>query len=670
MRRFSISAIICVIMLSVTPMFADVKMPQLFSDNMVLQRDADIKIFGFAAPGEKITITLSNQKATAVADQTGSWIVKLKPMKAGGPYTIVIQGNNKITLSNVLIGEIWIGSGQSNMEWVVKNTTNSSIEISNAAFPGIRLFTVKKKTLFAPTNDADAVQWAECSPSNVGGFSAVLYYYGRMLHQRLGVPVGLIHTSWGGTPAEAWTPMEGFNDEELKVFQERFVQMTNSYANKSTKAQDDYAKKLKTWEDSQRVKDPGNKGFDLGYAKADFNDASWKTMKLPTTIESAGLNIDGALWFRKTVDIPQSWAGKDLMLCIGAVDDIDVTYFNGTQAGTTGKEVSNWYMAQRRYKIAASSVKAGKAVIAVRMFDDFGGGGLTGPDAEMKLYPVSAPKEALALTGDWKYIIEFQTAPLTAKGPRPAEPVQRPQNIPAALYNAMIAPLTNFAIRGAIWYQGESNAGRSYQYRKLFRTMIETWRKAWNIGDFPFYFVQLANYMKKNPTPVESGWAELREAQTMTLSLTNTGQAVIIDVGEEKDIHPKNKQDVGRRLALQALKKTYGKRVASSGPMYRSMQIENDAIRVSFDYVAGGLTLYGANELTGFAVAGADKVFYWASAVIESNTVLVKSPNVPKPVAVRYAWADNPDASLYNTALLPACPFRSDDWPGRTISNK
>ncbi|MEK6793728.1 MAG: sialate O-acetylesterase [Spirochaetota bacterium] len=654
--------------------FPAVSLPSIFGNNMVFQREKPVRVFGFAAPGESVSVTIGKETVSVTAADDGSFTAVLKPRPAGGPFTVTVKGSNTITLTNVLFGEVWIGSGQSNMEWPVIRTIDFSNEISNANFPALRLFTVKKKVLMSPTNDADVIGWASCSPSNVGGFSATLFYFGRELHERLKVPVGLVHTSWGGTPAESWTSMEGFDDDpELAIFRTRFVQMTNALTKKDNKQEMIvYQKKLAAWEDSQRLKDPGNKGFGRGYARADLDDASWQTMMLPQAWENAGLAIDGALWFRKTIDIPASWNNKDLVLAIGAVDDFDVTYFNNFEVGATGTNVTNWWAYPRRYSVPATQVKQGKAIIAVRAFDNYGGGGLVGPAGEMKIFPKDAPKDAIALTGTWRYFIEMQAKPREPRGQRPVGPadISRPQNIPSSLFNAMIAPLTNFVIRGAVWYQGESNAGRAYQYRKLFAAMIKDWRKRWGIGDFPFYFVQLANYMAKTPAPGECAWAELREAQTMTLSLPATAMAVIIDVGEASNIHPWNKQAVGRRLAYPALKNIYGMRVSSSGPLYRSMSVEGSAIRINFDYVSGGLSVYGTNDLYGFSIAGDDKKFHWATAVIESNTVVVKSPRVPNPVAVRYGWANNPDVSLYNTAYLPASPFRTDSWPGLTINNK
>jgi len=415
--------------------------------------------------------------------------------------------------------------------------------------------------------------------------------------------------------------------------------------------------------------DPGNKGEALGYAATSFDAADWKMMKLPQTIEAAGLDIDGAVWFRKEVEVPASWAGKDLLLSLGPIDDFDVTYFNGARVGAMGSEIQNSYAVPRRYKVYGSVVRAGRNLIAVRVFDRGGSGGFTGVQEQMSLAPAAGRKtDAVALAGDWRYKVELALEPKKPDwGTRPNPPGANNQNSPTVLFNAMIAPLTPYAIRGAIWYQGESNAGRAYQYRTLFPAMIRNWRAAWGEGNFPFYFVQLANWQPMKPQPGESEWAELREAQMMTLREPHTGMAVIIDIGDTKDIHPRNKADVGHRLAVRALADTYSQKIEPSGPLYEAQSIEGNKIRIKFKHVDGGLTTAGAGPPEGFAIAGADHKFHWAEARIDGDNVVVWSNEVPQPVAVRYGWADNPDCNLYNKADLPASPFRTDDWPGVTI---
>jgi len=491
---------------------ADVKLPAIIGSNMVLQADMKAPIWGWADPGEKVTVTLGGRKAGATADKDGKWQVRLEAMKAGaGPLEMTVAGKNTLKLTNILVGEVWICSGQSNMAMSVKSSRDSDKEIAEAKYPRIRLFMVAKATAGTPQADCKG-QWVECSPQTVPGFSAVGYFFGRELHKDLGVPVGLIGSNWGGTPAEAWTSREGLeSDPDLKVIYDRWKQNA-----------DNYSKALEAWEKTKE------------------------------------------------------------------------------------KSLADW-------KAAADKAKAeGK----------------------------QAPR---------------QPAP-------PNDPAQSP-NFPTSLYNGMIAPLIPLGIRGAIWYQGESNAGRPMEYRKLFPAMITDWRKHWGEGEFPFLFVQLANFMARKAEPTDSNWAALREAQTMTLALPKTGQAVIIDIGEANDIHPKNKQDVGKRLALAALAGTYGKDVVYSGPMYESMKVEGERVHLKFKHVGGGLVAKGGDKLTGFAVAGEDKKFVWADARIDGDTIVVSAKDVAKPVAVRYAWADNPECNLYNKADLPACPLRTDDWP-------
>ena len=504
---------------------ADVALHPLFTDHMVLQRDMKVPVWGTASTGEKIRVSLATSEtamkacrlAATKADADGNWMVKLKRLKAGGPYFLTVSGeSNRVTVSDVLVGEVWIGSGQSNMQMAVSSSNNAAEEIAGASFPSMRLFYVPRMVADTPRKTVDAV-WQECTPETVPGFSAALYFFGRHLHNELNVPLGLIHTSWGGTPAESWTSIE-----QLQTLP-------------------DCAPLLERWD-------------------------------------------------KILADYPQAAAEHE-------------------------KKLEEW-------KAAAEKAKA-----------------------------------------------EGNEAPAQPRGPHGPDSPHRPAN----LYNAMIAPLVPYGIRGAIWYQGESNASRAYQYRSLFPAMIEDWRESWDQPgkrrDFPFYFVQLANWRERKPEPEPSDWAELREAQTMTLSLKNTGMAVIIDIGDEKDIHPKNKQDVGKRLALNALNQVHGQDVPCSGPMYAGMKIQGNRAVLRFKHTDGGLVAKGG-ALTGFAIAGSDQQFVWADATIQGDTVVVSSDKVAEPVAVRYAWADNPECNLYNGADLPASPFRTDDWPGITVDSK
>ena len=633
-----------------------IKLPALFCDHMVLQREKPLPVWGWAEPGEAIAVSIAGQCARTVAGSDGRWKVTLPALPVGGPFEMTI---NDVTLRDVLVGEVWIGSGQSNMQFNVGSVDNSGQEIDAANFPRIRLFTVP--TVAALEIQDDVVgNWSVCTPQTVGGFSAALYFFGRELHQKLGVPIGLIHSSWGGTVAEAWTSRESM----LAVPEIRDIVEDYEANLPLLQAQmAEYEATLKCWND-ELPKDPGNTGLSLGWADLGFDASNWDVMVVPSTWAQAGLDMSGVLWFRREVEVPDSWAGQDLMLRIGACDKSDTTYFNGVEVGAMSyyDDLNTW-CTPRAYPVPGKLVQAGKNVITSRIYSHCFAGGLLGPETEMRLEAPGVPgAEPIALNGCWQYAIEHNFGKRKELPAQPLGPGNA--NSPHTLYDGMIAPLIPYAIRGAIWYQGESNAARATQYRVLFRTLIRDWRKQWGQGDFAFYFVQLANYMASavKQQPADSDWAELREAQTLALQEPNTGMAVITDIGDPVDIHPRNKQDVGLRLALNALAQTYGQPVEYSGPMYKAMQVEGGAIRICFDHVAGGL-IAKDGKLPGFAIAGEDKHFVWAEARIDGDSVVVSSPQVPAPVAVRYAWEDNPPCSLYNAAGLPASPFRTDDWP-------
>jgi sialate O-acetylesterase len=586
-------------------------------------------------------------------------------LSAGGPLELTVKGNNLLTIRNVLVGEVWLCSGQSNMEWPLINTVGGAETVAEAKYPEIRLFQVEHHTSASPLTDVEG-HWVVTTPDDAAHFSAVGYFFGRELYQQLKVPVGLIHSSWGGTPAEAWTSHEAMlSSPELKPILDRYESSLNALP----QAKEAYARALAEWEEKNLYIDAGNKGEALGYADPATATADWSRMDLPKQFETAGLLIDGAVWFRKVLELPESWAGKELALNLPPIDDYDVTYFNGTKVGSIGRETPNSYGVPRKYVVPGSLVRAGRNVIAVRVFDSAGEGGFSRGGA-MSIGPAGgAESDAMSLRGVWDYKVELALEPKHPDwGTRPEAVGVSNQNNPSVLYNAMIAPLVPFAIRGVIWYQGESNAGRAYQYRTLFPIMIRDWRKAWG-SELPFYFVQLANWHANRAEPDESDWAELREAQMLTLREPHTGMAVTIDIGDENELHPRNKLDVGRRLAAWALAGTYGRKVVPSGPLFDRYTIEGDKVLIHFKYGAGLKTIDGG-PVKGFALAGADRKFVWADARIEGDTVVVSSPKILKPVAVRYGWADNPIANLYNYAGLPTSPFRTDDWPGVTTARR
>ena len=654
----SLALVLLLILLSTV--YAEVKVPALISDQMVLQQGRKIRLWGTAQPGEKVTVSFAGETATTEAGADSRWQVHLGPYKAGGPYILKITGKNRLTFHNVLVGEVWVCSGQSNMEWPLMKAAHGVAETAQANHPQIRLFTVKRNTAIEPRDDVEG-HWSVCSPKTAGEFSAVGYFFGRELHQKIKTPIGLIHTSWGGTPAEAWTSHSALaSHPELKAMADSY---DKALAN-LPQAKREYEQKWADWERQNFYQDSGNKGFAMGFAKLNLTGETWQKMELPQYWERTGLDVDGSIWFRKEVDIPKSWAGKDLFLRLGAIDDFDTTYFNEVKVGSTGGETPNYYAHPRKYKIPASIIRPGRNIIAVRVFDHFASGGFGAEPGEMSLSigdTRGAP--AISLDGLWDYKIEQAFAPkkIDFREAPAAPPGTGNSSTPSVLYNGMVAPLVPYTMRGVIWYQGESNVGRAGQYKELFPTMIRDWRRAWGQGDFPFLFVQLANYLKTKPEPGESGWAELREAQLMTLKEPQMAMAVAIDVGEATDIHPRNKKDVGHRLALAALAKVYGQDLEFSGPIYDSFQVEKNKIRLSFKHAESGLMTKNGEEVKGFAIAGADRRFVWAKGKIEKDTVVVWSDEIAHPVAVRYAWADNPVCNLYNGAGLPASPFRTDN---------
>jgi sialate O-acetylesterase len=655
---------LCILPLLAPRAQAEVRVPSIIGDNMVVQQGRKARVSGTAEPGENVTVTFAGRTQRTIANGQGHWQVFPGSLKAGGPFILKIAGSNTLTFKNVLIGDVWICSGQSNMEWPLVNAIGGTEAIAQANYQEIHYFIVQKNTAASPLDDVKG-HWVVTTPEQVGQFSAVGYFFGRELYQRLKIPLGLIQTSWGGTPAEAWTSHDALASvHPLRPILERYQNSLRTLPERRA----DYERALAEWERNNIYEDPGNKGEALGYADPALNPADWTWMNLPQFFETAGLAIDGAVWFRKEIDLPASWGGKDLALNLTAIDDFDITYFNGRRVGATGKDTPNSYLMQRRYKVPGSLVRSGRNVIAVRVFDRAGEGGFGRTDL-MSLAPVGAKEnEAISLTGPWSYKVELALEPKRPDyGSRPELPGPTNQNSPSVLYNAMIAPLKPYAIRGAIWYQGESNAGRAYQYRTLFPTMIRDWRAAWGHGDFPFYFVQLPNWQLAKSEPEESEWAELREAQTMTLRTPQTGMAVTIDIGDPNDLHPRNKLDVGKRLAAWALAETYHKKVESSGPLYNSFSVRDDKIRIKFSHLGGGLKTPDGGPPKGFAIAGADRKFVWAETRVEGDIVVVWNKDVARPVAVRYAWADNPVCNLYNQAGLPASPFRTDDWPGITL---
>ena len=632
---------------------AKVVLPSVFTDNMVLQQKTDITFYGDATKNKQLTVKTgwNGKEYHTEADGQGKWSLKIPTPAAGGPYEITFSDGKKLQLKNVMIGEVWFCSGQSNMEMPVAGwgkVMNYEQEIAEAAYPAIRLFQVKKNTSLAPLKEVESTLggWQECSSATVPEFSALAYFYARALWKELNVPIGVIDCTWGGTPAEAWTNHEtlrqvmGFREEMDKLERLGFD------PNRMEQA---YSEERAHWQSLFTEKDKGMENGKLCWTAPSLSEEDWQTISLPGYWEGKGLkDFDGIIWFRRSLEIPAEWAGKPLTLRLGMIDDEDITYFNGVEIARGAG-----YMTPRTYTIPAKLVKAGKAVLAVRVSDFGGEGGIHGKAEE--LY-VEADGKRISLAGDWKYRIG-----LSLKGfpPAPVSPIQS-SSYPTVLFNAMVKPWTAFPIKGVIWYQGEANVGRSEQYGDLFPALMTDWRRQWR-SNFPFYFVQLANFMESKKIQPNSEWAALREAQTKALKLDQVGMAVTIDIGLADDIHPKNKQEVGRRLALLALAGSYGKNVSSSAPVFQNYIIKGDKMELDFGQKQDGFKIKDTT-LKGFTIAGPDRVFYSAEAMVQNGKIIVSSPKVSVPLAARYGWADNPDCNLYGENGLPVAPFRTDCW--------
>jgi sialate O-acetylesterase len=644
----------------------------IFSNDMVVQRGVKVPVWGWTTPGELVKVNMYGSNDLVRADATGKWMAKIGPFKAGGPYVMRIEsppvvaemtegaicgmdgkcemspvvvtgGDKKAIFFNVMVGDVWICSGQSNMEMGI-GAIKAPEDVAKADNENIRFFTVPKSIQFEPQQTTNS-SWQVCTPKSIasggwGGFSAVGYLFGKNIQEDQKIPIGLIGTYWGGTVAEAWTSAEALNT--MPDFAEAIKNQNIAIENMKT-GMDDYNKRVDDW---WIKNDPGS----AARWEAVTVDKEWPIMSLPGLWESKGLpDFDGVVWFKKEINLTAKEATKDYIISLGPIDDRDVTWVNGEKVGG----MDTWNLA-RKYKVPAKLLKEGINVITIRVLDTGGGGGIYGQPGELSFNSNDGAAK-ISLAGDWKYRISIDLKKTAAF---PLQLSKNNPNAPTVLFNGMIAPIIPFPVKGAIWYQGESNCGRAIQYQKLLPTMIKDWRTRFGVGNFGFYIVQLANFMATKPEPTESAWAELREAQAITSQeIPKTGLALAIDIGMANDIHPINKQEVARRLALAAKAMTYGKKIEYSGPVMGHAAIGNGKIRVWFKH-AVGLTSLG-EPVKGFAIAGNDGKFVWADAVIERDTIVVSSPLVKYPTQVRYAWADNPICNLYNAAGLPAVPFRT-----------
>lgn len=620
---------------------SSVRCPSVFSDNMVIQQDINTAVWGNAKNTDRVVIEFAGTKTEALVSNTdGSWMAKLPVFSAGGPFEMKVKflgTNDSIIFHNVMIGEIWVASGQSNMQFSVPGVKDAPEEIKNAKYPGIRFIQVDCSMSNYPLNDMKG-RWREVNPVSVTGLSAVAYFFARQLHQDKKVAVGIIVSAWGGTPVEAWTSADMLSvipefRDSIRLYQQRkdnWLALYHAYVKNDS---------------SLRHSEQGEK---LGVQKINYKMDDWKNGELPLNTDSMKLGsgyFGGFIWLRKPFNLTEKKSsGKLYTKHVSGEMDV---YINGEKLG---KPVESDHL--RVYTIPKNVLRKGVNILAIRNLSFWVFGKIIG-DQKNDITFVANDGSKTVLDGKW-----FFNETIEPKFP--GIPAQK--DYPTSLYNAMINPVIPYGIRGVIWYQGESNSGEPAKYQSLFPLLINDWRIRWQLGSFPFLFVQLANFGQRNAEPVSDNWALLREAQTKTLSYPNTGMAVTIDIGDATNIHPKNKQDVGKRLYLAARKVAYKEDIVSSGPMYQNMKLEGNKIRISFSDTGGRLIAKESNSLKGFAVAGTDKLFYWANAVIEGATVVVSSDKVRHPVAVRYAWSTNPECNLYNKEDLPASPFRTDDW--------
>jgi sialate O-acetylesterase len=634
--------------------WAEVRLPAIVGSGMVLQRNEVVKVWGWAEPGEKVSVKFLKKNYSTITGKDGKWMVKLKPMNAGGPYTMEIKGNNVIVLNDILIGDVWVCSGQSNMtHYLGRHAERYAKEIAEANYPEIRQFYVPEKALLSgPIENVPDLKWVAADPKTVLDFTVIGYFFVKKLYDKYHVPMGIINTCVGGTPIEAWISEEGFKEfpDILKTVKQNqdtaYINGLNRQAMQSRKGDGSaFGPKKET--------DKGLTGSVKWYEPA-YQPLNWKRINIPGYWEDQGVrNLNGVVWYRREINVPKSMTGVEATVKLGRIVYADEFYINGQKVGNTTYEYP-----QRVYKIEANVLEPGKNLFVVRVTNQGGKGGFV-PD---KPYFLLAAGDTIDLKGDWYYRVGavFQYRRFMGTGGQMLRPVIAQQS-PTGLYNGMIAPYTNYAVKGFLWYQGESNADNPNEYKKLLPSIIKDWRNHWQLGDLTFLIAQLPNFMDVNYSPEESNWAEIREIQLETaLNTPNTGIGINIDLGEWNDIHPGNKKPVGERLALQAMKITYGEKdILSSGPIRKSARLEGNKIIISFDNVGTGLISGNGEELAHFAIAGEDGKYEWANAEIRNNEVVVWIDAIKNPKSVRYAWADNPDfANLYNKEGLPASPFQ------------
>ncbi|GAB3823270.1 sialate O-acetylesterase [Hymenobacter jeollabukensis] len=626
------------------PAYAAVRLPRLISDGMVLQRGTSVPVWGWADKGEAVTLSFQGKAYRATAGQDGKWQVQLPELKPGGPFTMIIKASNQLDLKDILVGDVWLCSGQSNMELPMARVRDKYPEVvAQATNPQIRQFDAPTRySNRGPQNDLPSGRWTAADPKSVLQFTAVGYFFAKELHAKYKVPIGLIRAAVGGSPAEAWLSADAL--KSFPVYEKRAQQIKDSLYVAGVQQQE-RARDV-AWYRNARQQDQGSAKGQTPWYLPTADASGWQPMRIPGYWSEQGLGpVNGVVWLRREIEVPASMVGQPARLELGTIVDADSVYLNGKFVGTTGYQYP-----PRKYELPATTLKPGKNLLVVRVINSAGRGGFT-PE---KTYELQAAGQKVDLRGEWQMRLGMKSEPLA--GPTFW------QWQPGVLYNGMVTPLAPYAVKGVIWYQGESNTKAPKEYLPLMTSLIGDWRRTWQQPNLPFLYVQLANFMAVKPQPTESSWAELRDQQRRTLAVPHTGMAVAIDLGEWNDIHPLDKATVGHRLALQAEREAYGEKVEASGPLYQGMKVSGNKVTLSFTELGGGLVAKGGGELKQFAIAGADQQWQWAQARIEGDKVVVWSEQVPNPVAVRYAWADNPEgANLYNKAGLPASPFRTSN---------
>ncbi len=631
------------------------KLASLFCDNAVVQRHQFIPVWGWCTPEQKVFVTLGKDKACTLSNDAGLFIVRMPPQSSHTPFELNVRvGDESITCQNLRSGEVWVASGQSNMEWKLVQCLELYADfIRNFNNPDISVFTVKQSAQIGGASNVTG-SWSLATPETAKDFSAVASFFANRLYEVLKVPVGIINASWGGTPIEAWSSYNVLSkNPEYGRFLEHYELDQQSL---------DFWSSFQASSNGSLIsilpKDTGNKGLENGWHKREWDEKEWRTAELPQTWQNIGHDYSGVFWFRKEVTIPNEWLGKPLQINLGAIDKQDIVYVNGIEIGRTGREFEEQYWnQQRQYTLPATANTHNTVSIAVRVYSFIYDGGMIGPARSMKLYPQTDSASAIPLSGTWMYCVEANLGKVVSRN----RLGHLSQHAPHILFDSMIRPLIPYSIRGAIWYQGEQNASMPENYLRKMKDLISDWRQHWGIGDFPFIITQLANFQPASPLQKNSKWAILRETQLKSTTLPNTGMAVTIDVGCGEDVHPHQKRPVGERLAQWALAKVYEQPMVAGSPLFTHCASEGNALRCFFENAGCGLTTSDAKPVHTLYVAGLDRVYHPATSVLEGATLLASSPQVPHPFSVCYAWADNPEGcNLTNKEGFPASPFRSD----------